>query len=150
MIAIIASSSAFGLQIYTATPRPIFWGVLAAIMAAILAMIARRLPQGAVTLPLALAVAAAAIALVSAVASGVLTPAEVMHVPLFGGLGATLYAKCDQKHAFLWLAAVSVGDEVLQAILPYRTGSIQDVALNFVSGLAGYFLAARLFQAATR
>jgi hypothetical protein len=37
-------SSAFGLQIYTSTPPLIFWGVLVALMVALLAVLARRLP----------------------------------------------------------------------------------------------------------
>jgi hypothetical protein len=150
MIAIIASSSAFGQQAYTATPRPIFWGILAVIMAATFAAISSRLPRGALTLPLAIVVTTIGIVIASAVSSGILTPAELTHVPLFGGLGATLYAKPRQRDAILWLAAVSVADEIFQALLPYRTGTIQDVALNIGSGLAGYFLAARLHTAARR
>jgi VanZ family protein len=43
-----------------------------------------------------------------------------------------------------------VGDEVFQAILPYRTGSIQDVALNLASAMAGYFMARRWLAAAKK
>jgi predicted histidine transporter YuiF (NhaC family) len=150
MLAVIAASSAFGLQIYTWTPRVIFWGILAVVIIAVVLILAYRLPKGVVTRPLVLMTTAACVALAAAVASGVLTPAEVIHVPLFAGLGATIQRKDRHRNVLVWLAAASVGDEVFQAILPYRTGSVQDVALNFASATAGYFLAATWSAASKR
>lgn len=78
------------------------------------------------------------IILVVVLFSQVLLAEELLHVLLFGGLGVV--AREDKlKYGLLIGVSVSVGDEILQWILPYRVGDIKDVILNIACFLLGYY-----------
>jgi len=69
---------------------------------------------------------------------------ELIHIFFFGALGMSLKADsraCEDNSEFLILGMiVSIADELLQSILPWRVGDLRDVALNLVSFLFGYIL----------
>ena len=68
----------------------------------------------------------------------ILRLAELTHIVMFAALGASL-AHLSPKLALGIVVTIAAGDEALQAFLPYRVGSLADVALNIASGIPGYF-----------
>jgi len=68
--------------------------------------------------------------------------ALVLHALRWTGLGVPTASVC----ALLWALAVAVGDESNQALLPSRTGSARDVAIDVAGAAVAIALAGHLFR----
>lgn len=139
VLALITVSSLAGRQLFEMIPLSAVWALIASgCLAALLAMAFLYhgpLPRRALITGILLAAAA----FIAAVLAGAMTPAEIAHVVFFGTLGGIL-SPLAPLFALPLLAAVAAGDELLQALLPWRVGSLIDVALNVVSAFGGYGL----------
>ena len=139
VLVMIVLFSIAGRQIYELFPPPVIWALIAgsglAVFVAAAVIYDGSLPRRARTIGIALG----ATAFVLAVFAGAMTPAEIAHVVFFGTLGAIL-SPLAPRLALPLLAAVSAGDELLQALLPSRVGSLFDVVFNVVSASGGYGL----------
>lgn len=139
VLALIAFSSIAGRQIYSLFPPFAIWALIATGSLAAVVFLA-FLYKGPLPRWLLVAfVLAGAAVFVLAVFAGAMMPPEIAHVVLFGALGAVI-SPLAPRIALPVLAAVSGGDELLQALLPWRVGSLIDVALNAVSAIGGYTL----------
>ena len=139
VLVMIVLSSIAGRQIYGLFPPAVVWALIAgsglAVFVAAAVVYKGPLPRRALTIGIALGAAA----FVLAVFAEAITPAEIAHVVLFGSLGTTL-SPLVPRLALPLLVAVSAGDELLQALLPWRVGSLFDVAFNVVSAFGSYGL----------
>ena len=125
------------------------WLCLAAGAAWVLAVLWRQRPTRG-----ELAVLAAAAALSAALLAGLSIPEERLHLPEYGVLGGLIYSALQERHqqvarqlersqafsrytwwaggtAILLTAMCGSLDEVIQAMLPNRVGSLRDAVLNF-------------------
>ncbi len=68
-----------------------------------------------------------------------MTPAEITHAALFGARGIALTSMAPRMAPPI-LLAVSAGDELLRAVLPWRIGSLLDAACNVISAFGRYGL----------
>jgi hypothetical protein len=125
------------------------WLCLAAGAAWVLAVVWRQRPSRG-----ELAVLAAAAVLSAALLARLSIPEERLHLPEYGVLGGLIYSALQERHqqvarqlersqafsrytwwaggtAILLTAMCGSLDEVLQAILPNRVGSLRDAVLNF-------------------
>lgn len=66
-----------------------------------------------------------------------MTPAEITHAALCGARGIALTPMAPRS-ALPILLAVSASDELLRAVLPWRVGSLLDVAYNVISAFRRY------------
>ena len=132
IILLIAAASIGGLQLTALVPAGLQKGFIVSLGAVALALLGLKARQGqrALTVGLALMLGVLAFLLYW---FGLLRIAEFMHVAMFGALGMAL-APARPLSALAIVAVVSIGDEALQALLPYRVGSLADVGLNFASG----------------
>ena len=139
VLLLIVLSSLAGRQLYELIPRAAVWAIIAlggfAGVLAVAFVYQGPLPRWGI---LTGAIIGAA-AFVLAVLAGALTPAEIMHVVFFGALGAVV-APVAPRLALPLLLAASAGDGFLQALLPWRVGSLPDVAFNVVSAFGSYAL----------
>ena len=139
VLVMIVPSSIAGRQIFELFPPPVIWALIAgsglAVFVAAAVIYKGPLPRRALTIGITLG----ATAFVLAVLAGAMTPAEIAHVVFFGTLGAIL-SPLVPRLALPLLAAVSAGDELLQALLPWRVSSLFDVVFNVVSASGGYEL----------
>jgi len=71
--------------------------------------------------------------------AGAMTPAEITHAALFGARRIALTPMAPRMAPPI-LLAVSASDELLQALLPWRIGSLLDVACNVISAFGRYGL----------
>ena len=138
-LCLIILSSVAGRQLYGMIPPAAVWGLIAggglAVLLALAFLYKGPLPRGALITGSILGAGA----FTAAVFAGAMTIAEITHVVLFGALGLIL-APLAPRLALPLLLAVSVGDELLQALLPWRVGSLPDVAFNVISGFGSYGL----------
>ena len=139
MLGLIILSSVAGRQLYGMIPPAAVWALIAGggllVILALAFLYEGPLPRRA----LITGVILGAGAFTAAVVAGAMTIAEITHVVLFSALGLIL-SPLAPRLALPLLLAVSAGDELLQALLPWRVGSLFDVAFNVISGFGSYGL----------
>ena len=138
-LAFIAGASLAGQQVFfLAAGKPgLLIGASAIVAVAVLGFLTRQ--RSSYRWPMTALLLSAAAILGTLYWLEFLKVAELMHVGMFGVLGA-LVAPMRPVSAVTLIAAVAVGDELLQALLPYRVGSPIDVALNLASGVPVYLV----------
>jgi hypothetical protein len=136
IVAVIAAASLLGHQALGLLPKGVLAPVIAGLGVILLTLAAKAARPERLRLAALFLSSVALIALLS-VHAGLLTVAELTHVAFFGGLGFAL-GPARPPYAIAALTMVSAGDEALQALLPYRIGSLADVGLNLVSALVFY------------
>ncbi len=139
VLGLIILSSAAGRQFYEMIPPAAVWALIAggglAVVLALAFLYQGPLPRRTLITGIVLGAGA----FTAAVFAGAMTVAEITHVVLFGALGLIL-APLAPRLALPLLLAVSMGDELLQALLPWRVGSLFDVAFNVISAFGSYGL----------
>jgi hypothetical protein len=139
VLGLIVFASLAGRQLYEMIPTVAVWALVAGgglgVLVALAILYEGALPRRALIIGIALG----SVAFAAAVFAGAMTVAEIAHVVLFGALGLIL-SPLAPRLALPLLLAVSAGDELLQAFLPWRVGSLFDVALNVICGFGSYAL----------
>ena len=78
-------------------------------------------------------------------------PEERFHFFQYGLLGLLVVRSCKREHwsmlikACLFVTAVGIGDELIQAVLPNRVGDLRDVGMNTFAGVLGAWMGKYLF-----